>query len=135
VSIQITLSEPTTDAIAQMQHGADLYAEALADEARDRFRDRAHVITGAMRQSASVITAYGSDYAENVGRAAELNPAANFASEMHAERGEALVQVPVGYAAFEEFGTSRRPAHPALVPAVESVAADAEAIARRVFNL
>ncbi len=133
--IEITLTEPTAAAMAEIKHGADLFVEALAEETRSRFRDNVHVITGAMRASAAVITAGGSDYAESVAAAAALNPLAEFADEQPVGEGEAIVQVPVGYAGFEEFGTSQRPAHPALVPAAESVAADAEAIAKRTFDL
>jgi HK97 gp10 family phage protein len=135
VTVDITLTDPTDAAIAEIQHGADLFVEALADETRARFQDNVHVITGAMRASASVVAPHGSDYSERVAEAAALNPQAGFAPEAAVGDGEAIVQVPVGYAGFEEFGTSRRPAHPALVPAAESVAADAEQIAKRTFNL
>lgn len=132
---EIQLSDNIASAIAQIEHGADLYVEALADATRDEFQSNVHVITGAMRASASVVTAYGSDYAEHVASAAALNPKAEFAPEIPAGRGEANVQVPVDYAGFEELGTSHRPAHPALVPAVETTAARAETIAREVFNI
>lgn len=135
MTVEISLTDPTAEAIAEIQHGAELLVEALADETRARFRDNVHVITGAMRESAAVITPHGSDYAERVAAAASRNPQATFASEAVVGPGEAMVQVPVGYAGFEEFGTSARTAHPALVPAAESVAADAEAIAKRVFDL
>lgn len=135
MTVDITLSGDIEAAIAQIQHGADLFVEALADKTVERFRDNVHVITGAMKASASVVTPHGSDYGANVAAAAALNPSAEFAPEEQAGPGEAVVQVPVGYAAFEEFGTSTRPAHPALVPAIESVAADADAIAREVFGL
>lgn len=135
MSIELNLSESTAAAIADIEHGADLFLEALAEAVRDQFRDNVHVVTGAMQASASVVTEFGSDYGENVARAAALNPAANFAPEATAGPQEAFLQVPVGYAIFEELGTTRRPAHPALVPAVESVAAGAEAIARKVFGL
>lgn len=131
----IQISDSTAAAIAQIQHGMDLYLEALVDDALARFQDNVHVVTGAMQASGSVITAYGSDYAEHVAAAAKLNPAAEFAPEAHAEPGEAVLQVPIGYAAFEEFGTSGRPAHPALVPAIEATAANAEQIARKVFDI
>jgi hypothetical protein len=135
VAAEIKLSDFTADAIAQIQHGADLFVEAIADAIRDDFQSSVHVITGAMRASASVITPYGSDYAANVATAAALNPQAEFAPEEQAGPGEAIVQVPVNYAAYEEFGTVRQAAHPALVPAVETVVANADAIAREVFGL
>jgi HK97 gp10 family phage protein len=135
VSVEIRVSDNIAQAIQQIEHGADLFIEALADHVVDEFRSNVHMVTGAMKASASVVTAHGSDYAENVARAAALNPKAEFAPEEHVQPGEAVVQVPVGYAAFEEFGTSQRAAHPALVPAMETVAARAEAIAREVFDL
>lgn len=132
---EISLSDNTAAAIAQIEHGADLFVEAVAERIAERFRDSVHVQTGAMQASASVITAHGSDYAEHVAAAAVLNPKADFAPEAPVGPSEAIVQVSVGYAAHEEFGTSRRGAHPALVPAVESVAAEADAIAREIFEL
>lgn len=134
MSVDIQLSADLSQAIAAIDGMADRFVEALATAARDRFRDNVHVVTGAMQASASVVTDHGSDYGESVSRAAALNPSAEFAAEAPVGRGEAVVQVPVNYAAFEELGTSRRAAHPALVPAIESVAADAEAIARMVLS-
>lgn len=135
MAVEITLSDNIAEAIAGIQHGADLFVEAIADRAAVHFRDNVHVITGAMQASASVVTAHGSDYGANVAAAAALNPKAEFAPEAQAGPGEAILQVPVGYAAFEEFGTSGRAAHPALVPAVELAASEADAIAREVFGL
>lgn len=131
----IVLTDATADAIAALEGGAEHFVEALATAIRDEFQGSVHVLTGAMQASASVITADNSDYAANVAAAAALNPKADFAPEESVGRGEAIVQVPVGYAAFEEFGTANRLAHPALVPTVESVAAHAESIARQVFGL
>lgn len=135
MATDITLSDFTAEAISALEGGAEHFIEAVATAIRDEFQGNVHVITGAMQASASVVTANGSDYAENVAKAAALNPKAEFAPEEQVGRGEAVVQVPVGYAAWEEFGNSRRPGHPALVPAVESVVANADAIAREVFGL
>ena len=133
--VEITLSDNVAAAIAQIQHGADLFVEALADRTAERFRDNVHVITGAMQASASVVTPHGSDYGENVAKAAALNPKAAFAPEAPVGPQEAIVQVPISYGAWEEFGAQGRPAHPALVPALEATAADAENIAREVFGI
>lgn len=133
MSVEIRISDEMATAIEGLQDGAQAFVEALAEHARDEFRGNVHVVTGAMQASASVVSAMKSDYAENVAQAKELNPKAEFAPEEQPARGEAVVQVPVGYAAFEEFGTAHRPAHPALVPAIEATAAHAESIARDFF--
>jgi len=135
VAADITLSDSTSEAIAAVEGGAEHFVAALATAIRDQFRDNVHVITGAMRASASVVTPDGSDYAQNVEAASALNPKADFAPEEAVGPGEAAVQVPVGYAGYEEFGTVNRPAHPALVPAIETVVSNAEQIAREVFGL
>lgn len=135
MAADVQLSDNIADVIGDVRHGADLFIEALAEATRDQFRDNVHVITGAMQASASVLTEFGSDYGENVSNAAALNPAASFAPEATAGPQEAFVQVPVNYAAIEEFGSRFRPGHPALTPAVESVAARADAIARTTFGL
>jgi hypothetical protein len=109
--------------------------DALAGAIRDGFRDNVHVLTGAMQASSALITSSGSDYAQCVAAAAALNPAADFADEAPVSDGQAIVQVAVGYAAHEEFGTVRRPAHPALIPAVEAVVSGADAIARRALGI
>jgi HK97 gp10 family phage protein len=132
---EITLSDNLSEAIANLEGGAEQFVAAVAYRIRDNFRDNVHVITGAMKASASVITSDESDYGQNVAAAGALNRKATFAPEEPVGPGEAIVQVPVDYAGFEEFGTSRRPAHPAFVPAVEAAAADADAIAREVFGL
>jgi hypothetical protein len=119
VSGEIIIADSIAEAITALEHGLDLYTEALADEVVQRFQGAVHVVTGAMQASASVVTAHGSDYGEHVAAAKALNPKAEFAPEEQAQPGEAIVQVPVGYAAFEEFGTASRPAHPALIPAIE----------------
>lgn len=132
---EIVLTDQTAEAILALEGGVDHFLAAFLTEARDRFRDQVHVVTGAMRASASVITPEDSDYARNVAVAAALNPDAEFAAEIPVESLEAVLQVPVNYAAYEELGTVRRPAHPALVPAIMSTVADAEAIAKRTFGL
>lgn len=131
----VRLSVDVSEAIESLEGGLDHFLAALVTEMRDRFRDNVHVLTGAMKASGSVVTPDGSDYAENVAAAAALNPAATFAPEAVVGPLEAIVQVPVGYAGFEELGTVHRPAHPALVPAIESTISDAETIAQRVFGL
>jgi HK97 gp10 family phage protein len=130
----ITLSDNTSAVLDALEGGAEHFIEALATAIRDQFQSNVHVITGAMKASASVITPNGSDYAEHVAAAAALNPNAEFAPEEQVGPGEAIVQVPVNYAGYEEFGTIHQSAHPALVPAVESVVANADAIAREVFG-
>jgi hypothetical protein len=134
VAAEVTLSDNIAEAIEAIEGGTDHFLAALVTEARDRFQSGVHVITGAMRESASVVTTEGSDYAEHVAAAAALNPKAEFASEAGIGPHEAVLQVPVNYAAYEEFGTVHRPAHPALVPAIESTVADADAIAKRAFG-
>lgn len=135
MAAEITLSDFTAEAIAGIGGGAGHFIEALATAIRDQYQDNVHVITGATRASASVITADSSDYAANVAAAAALNPKATFAPAETVGPGEAIVQVAIASAGFEEFGTIHRPAHPALVPAVETVVANADAIAREVFGL
>lgn len=131
----VSVTVRTTEAIDTLNGNVDHFLTALVTEMRDRFRDNVHVVTGAMKASGSVVTPDGSDYAENVAAAAELNPAATFAPEADVGPHEAIVQVPVGYAGFEELGTVHQPAHPALLPAIESTLADADQIARRIFGL
>lgn len=133
-SVEISLSDNIEAAVAEVQGGADLFVEALAEEARERFRHSVHVRTGATGASASIITEHGSDYGANVAAAAALNPKAAFAPEAHAGPGQAILQVPIAYAAIGELGSSHRAAAPALLPAVESVASDAESIAREHFK-
>lgn len=135
MAAEITLADNTAQALASLEGGAEHFIEALATSIRDQFQASAHVITGAMQASASVVTAGGSDYGEHVAAAAALNPKAEFAPEEQVGPGEAVVQVPVNYAAYEELGTAHRPAHPALVPAVELTIASADTIAREVFGL
>lgn len=132
---EITLSDSISEAIANLEGGAQHFIEAVAAQIRDQFQSDVHVLTGAMRASASVITAGNSDYAEHVAAASALNPQATFAPEEPVGANEAIVQVPVDYAAYEEFGTINRSAHPALVPAVETTVANVEQIAREVFGL
>lgn len=131
----IVLTDFTRDAIATLEGGSDRLIEVYATWIRDEFQSNVHVITGAMQASASVVTANGSDYAENVAKAAALNPKAEFAPQEQVGPGEAVVQVPVSYAAYEEFGTVHQAAHPALVPSVEYVVSRADLIARQVFGL
>lgn len=131
----ITLSDTLAEAISALEGGVDHFVSALALEIARRAKDNAHVITGAMQASITVVTSEGSYYGESVALAAALNPKATFAPEEQVGPGQAAVQVPVNYAAFEEFGTSHQSAHPFLTPAVESVAADADSIARAVFGL
>lgn len=135
MAAEITLTDFTAEAIAGIEGAAGHFIEALATSIRDEFQTNAHVITGAMQASASVVTASGSDYGEHVAAAAALNPKAEFAPQEQVGPGEAVVQVPVNYAAYEELGTINRPAHPALIPAVESTIASADTIAREVFGL
>lgn len=135
MAAEITLSDNTAAGIAALEGGAEHFIGVLASAIRDQYQDNVHVITGATRASASVITADSSDYAANVAAAASLNPKATFAPQESVGPGEAIVQVAIASAAFEEFGTIHRPAHPALVPAVETVVANADAIAHKVFGL
>lgn len=146
---EIRLSDLTADAIAQLDGAAEHFVAAIATEIQTRARDAIHPAqvvagvlhpsyaydTGAMKVSVSVVTSLGSDYAANVAEAAALNPAAAFADEIQLSGPQdAAVQVPVDYAGYVEFGGAG-PAQPFMTPAVESVAADAESIARELFGL
>jgi hypothetical protein len=135
MAADVTLSDNIAEAVQALEGGVDHFLAALVTEARDRFQSGVHVITGAMRESASVVTPEGLDYAQHVAAAAALNPRADFATEATIGAHEAVLQVPVGYAGYEELGTVHRPAHPALIPAIESTVADADQIAKRAFGL
>lgn len=135
----ITLTDDTARVIAGIEKGAEHFIAQVAVRIRDTYRDNLRVgygvDTGAMQQSASAVTSEGSDYGENVAAAAGMNPKAAFAPEpVLSGPMEANVIVPVDYAGHFEFGGAG-PAHPALVPAVEIVAARAEDIAKEAFDL
>lgn len=137
---EIVLSDFTQQATQTIEHGVEHFIAQMAMRIRDVAKDNLHVgygvDTGAMQESISAITSEGSDYAEHVGAASGMNPEADFAPEVALEDDySAAVQVPVHYAAFVELGTSRGPAQPFLTPAVELVAAQADNIAREVFDV
>lgn len=140
MATDITFSDFTEQAIATIEHGLEHFIAQMAFRIEDTYRDTLHVgygvDTGAMQQSASAVTSEGSHYSENVPAAAEMNPKAVFADEpVLSDRFEAVVIVPVHYAAAFEFGGAHTPAHPAFVPAVEHVISQADNIAREVFDV
>lgn len=135
----ITLTDETARVIAGLEHGMEHFVAQVAVRIRDAYRDTLRVgygvDTGAMQQSASAVTSEGSDYAANVAAAAGMNPDATFGPEPTLSGPfEASVAVPVDYAGHFEFGGAG-PAHPALVPACEIVASQAENIAKEAFDL
>jgi HK97 gp10 family phage protein len=133
VPSEITLNDYAAVTIAELNFDAERFSAEVAFRIEEATKDNAHVITGAMQTSVSAVTARQSHYAENVAAAKELNPAAVFAPEVDIDGPfESAVQVPVNYAAYEELGTSRQPAHPFFTPAIESI--DAAGIAREVFG-
>lgn len=138
--VDIVLTDFTLDAIAMLEKGAEHFIAQLAYHIEDAAKDNLHVgygvDTGAMQQSISAVTSEGSHYANNVAAAVEMNPKAVFAPEEPLSGSlEAAVQVPVDYAAHNEYGTVRRAATPFLTPAVELVTSRAEDIAREVFDV
>jgi hypothetical protein len=139
VSIDIRLTDNIDAEIERIEGGAEHLVAQLAMRARDFAKDNLHVgygvDTGAMQESISAVTSEGSDYAEHVANAAEMNPKAEFAPEPALSGPlEAYTVVPVNYAAHNEYGGAS-PAQPFLTPAVALVAAEADNIAREVFDL
>lgn len=140
VPTDVTLSDFTGAATETLEHGLEHFIAQLAFRIEDTYKATLHVgygvDTGAMQQSASAVTSEGSHYAENVAAAAEMNPKAEFAPEPTMSGPfEAAVIMPVHYAAAFEFGGAVTPAHPALVPAIETVISQANNIAREVFDV
>lgn len=140
MAVDVQLSDTMAETIAKIEGGAAHFIAQLAMRVRDTYKDNLHVgygvDTGAMQESASAVTSEGSDYGQHVAAAAAMNPLAQFAPEPQlADRFEAATVVPVHYAALFEFGGGNSPAHPALVPAVELVASQADNIALEVFDI
>jgi hypothetical protein len=136
----ITLSDGIDAAVRAIEGGAQHFVAQMAMRIRDVAKDNLHVgygvDTGAMQESVSAVTAEGSDYTEHVAAAAEMNPKAVFADEVQISGPyEAAVQVPVDYAAANEFGTVNRHANPFLIPAAEHARSQADNIARESFDL
>ena len=104
-------------------------AEFLADQ----WRHNAHVVTGSYRASIYVQGHDGSDYAQRAGEARRLNPGAEVVAELPrpARKGAAAVGSAVRHSEFEEWGTSKRPPHPAFTPAVEATRREYPEITRR----
>lgn len=128
-----------SSAISAIEGGTEHFIAQLAmrmrDVAKDNLRVGYGVDTGAMQESISAVTSEGSDFAEHVAAAAGMNPDAHFAAEPTLSgSGEAVVIVPVHYAALVELG-GRNAAQPFLTPAVELVASQAENIAKESFDL
>ncbi|GAC1329880.1 MAG: hypothetical protein NVSMB2_28750 [Chloroflexota bacterium] len=133
---EITFNDYSLDAVTDVNDGAEHLVGAIARAIRGDFEANVHIITGAMQASASVITASGSDYTSSVAAAKALNPSAAFGPEaVVAGRFDAAVQVPVSYAAYEELGTARQAAHPALIPAVETAIANVADIVGEIFDV
>lgn len=139
MSVDIRLTDDIDAAIERIQGGAEHLIAQLAMRVRDVAKDNLHVgygvDTGAMQESISAVTSEGSDYAEHVANAAEMNPKAEFAPEPQLSGPlEAYTVVPVNYAAHNEYGGAN-PAKPFLTPAVALVASEADNIAREIFDL
>lgn len=139
MAVDITLSGDIDAAIARIEKGAEHFVAQLAMRTRDVAKDNLHVgygvDTGAMQESISAVTSEGSDYAEHVANAADMNPKAEFAPEPELSGpDEAYVVVPVHYAAHVEYGGAGA-AQPFLTPAFELVASQADNIAKESFNL
>jgi hypothetical protein len=139
VTVDIRLTDDIDAAVQRIEGGAEHLVAQLAMRVRDVAKGNLHVgygvDTGAMQESISAVTSEGSDYADHVANAAEMNPRAQFAPEPQLEGPlEAFTVVPVDYAAHNEFG-GRNPAIPFLTPAMELVASHADDIAREVFDL
>lgn len=84
------------------------------------------VDTGALHASVYTSTRRSSSYRTNTSDAFLLNPDATIDAEIQApDRFNAVVGVPMDYAAFVELGTVKMGARPYLLPAVERVRAKA----------
>ncbi len=119
--------------IPKLEHATeDGPAEAAAFLA-DAWRANAHVITGSYVASIYTQTHDGSTYGAAAQAARALNPAAEIVPELPkpARKGAAAVGSAVRHSLYEELGTSRRPAHPAFVPAVEKARRQFPEIMRR----
>jgi hypothetical protein len=139
VSVDIRLTDDIDAAIERIQGGAEHLVAQLAMRVADVAKDNLHVgygvDTGAMQESVSAVTSEGSDYAEHVANAAEMNPKAEFAPEPQLSGPlEAYTVVPVNYAAHVEYGGAN-PAQPFFTPALELVASEADNIARESFDI
>lgn len=93
------------------------------------------VDTGALHASVYASTRRASSYRGNTGDAFLRNPDAAIADEIQSrDRFEAIVGVPMDYAAFVELGTVKMAARPYLLPAVEAVRTKAAKAWEAIFE-
>jgi len=105
---------------------ADKIVRKLAFDVEAKAKQLAPVDTSALENSIYTVTSKSDDYSQASGKAmgkAWTQGGRITETEPHPkpDKGEARVGPCVGYAAYQEFGTSKMAAHPYMIPAVESV--------------
>lgn len=113
-------TKPLEHMVAMMNDVASIVVRKIAFDVEANAKSLAPVDLGALKASIYVSTRGESSYRANSNEAFFLRPSADIAPEIAASSQlEAIVGVPMGYAAFVEFGTSRMGAQPFLTPAIE----------------
>ncbi|MDE2100088.1 MAG: hypothetical protein KGL39_22730 [Patescibacteria group bacterium] len=116
-----TLDFHLLEMAAEIEAAAQVVVETTAEAIRQGAQANAAVDTGAMKTALYVSTATESDYASVTGEAHDLNPKADVLDEVERPApGEAIVAEAMSYGEYQEYGTSRMPAHPYLTPAAEA---------------
>lgn len=114
-----------TRLLDQMLRDIEPQAEALVDKTafdiQGRAQNNAPVDTSALRNSIYTVTSRSDGYMLASQNAKAANPSAETSPLPEPGDMEAHVGPSVEYAIYQELGTSRMPAHPYLVPAVEAV--------------
>lgn len=125
VHFELTGSLPDLDAAMHKLAAAAVAKAAFAIEAEAKAH--APVDTGALKASISAITAGEDHSGVNYIVAQAFNPGATLADAPQVESDlEAIVAVPMSYAAYLEYGTAHMPARPFLTPAVEAIQPELE---------
>lgn len=138
IEVRVTTDFAELDRLlATMPEKRDEFVRAVAFRVQGRAQEIAPVLTGALKNSIFTKTTRYNGYGEAVMAALGSNVKASISDDPTpmAQTGVAYVAPAVEYAYWVEFGTSRRAAHPYLLPALEMVAThEAKDIAREVFG-
>ena len=107
--------------VANCDKSRDQIIRRLAFEIEGDAKQNAPYDTTALRNSIYTVTANEDNYQQASGAAQEKRPGVQTEPHPKPNEGEARVGPCVDYAAYQEFGTSKMPAHPYLTPAFEKV--------------
>jgi HK97 gp10 family phage protein len=125
-NVSVILVKSIMDGLAAtISEAADERLYALGKKIAQEASSNAPKLTGALSESIYVTTTKQSTYGGAAGTAEDLRPG-HLLDEASASQHEALIGPCQDYGADVEFGTLHQRAQPYLVPAAESVIADAK---------